>query len=102
MRWLATLVTVVCLLAASGGRVESHGARDPDAARIQASPALAAWLAPRREGARPDQRLPLYTVPAPSLVQAPATSVAAGAARTVVDLFELPPPAPSARGPPRG
>ena len=99
MRWIASLVTAVCLLAVGGARPERAGARDSDVARIQASPAVVAWLAPRRD-ARPDQRLPLFTLPSQPEARLPAAAVASAVPRVVVDLVDLPPPAPSARGPP--
>lgn len=100
MRWIAGLVTAVCLLAASGARPESLRVRDRGAPRLDAAPASVGHLAPRRHAAAPDRGLAPVALPAAiaalariDLITGVALGVPAGRAGALALV-------PRSRGPP--
>jgi hypothetical protein len=103
MRGVVSLVVAVCLLAAGGARADESvaGSETHTSQLVGVSHALAAHLAPRRDGAGPDLRLAPFTLPLVAAAAAAARSIAAVAGRTsliAVDDGEV--PTRSSRGPP--
>jgi hypothetical protein len=103
MRGIVSLVVAVCLWAAAGVRADESaaGSEAHTSQLVGVSHALAAHLAPRRDGAGPDLRLAPFTIPSVSTAAAAARSIAAVAGRTspiAVDDGQV--PTRSSRGPP--
>ena len=103
VRWIASIVATVCLLAATAvGPVH-----DPRSAAAERQPQLVPAHAPalavaqRRDGARSDLRLAPFALSAPTELPAPPRTRVAGAPCVIADLVSALQPAPRARGPPR-
>jgi len=104
MRWIASIVAAVCLLAAGGVRpaYELRSGHQRDARLLPATAPAAAIATHRRDGARSDLRLAAFALPASSELPAPPPARIAAVACLVDDVAVATPPAPCSRGPPRG
>jgi hypothetical protein len=103
VRGIASLIVAFCLLAAGGVRARDPVGRDDRAPQLLAAGhALAASLAPRRDGGAPEQRLAAFTVPAVPALPSPPRAAAAVSDARPHGFAQTQLPARSARGPPCG
>jgi hypothetical protein len=101
VRWLVGLVTSLCLLAATAARPDDPRGDTREQPQLLAAKS-ALTLALRRDGSAPELRLPPFALAvetSPRFGRGVARGATSPAATTIAETV---PPAPSARGPPRG
>jgi len=104
MRWIASIVAAVCLLAAGGVRPapELRSGHQRDARLVPATAPAAGVATHRRDGARSDLRLAPFALPASAELPVPPPARIAAVACIRDDVSVATPPSPCSRGPPRG
>jgi hypothetical protein len=104
MRWIASIVATVCLLAAGGVRPapDLRSGHQRDVRLAPASAPAAAVATHRRDGARADLRLAPFALAASTEPPVPPPARIAAVACTLDDVSGATPPPPCSRGPPRG
>jgi hypothetical protein len=104
MRWIASIVATLCLVAAGGVRpaLDLRSGHQRDVRLAPATAPAVALATHRRDGARSDLRLAPFAVPAASELPAPRPAHIAAVACSLDDVSTATPPPPCSRGPPRG